>query len=98
MGELTHTHDPPYGAAVPAGERQKLLLSAGQMYREGAGRWMVGDRRIIWKPGRDVVDGGRQKATGKGRWKPQSAGFVVADRKLRRSPAIRQGLESILSL
>jgi len=67
--------------------------SAGHKYREGAGRRMVGDERMIRKLGSDVVDGKRQAATGTGRREPggATAGFVVGDRRLRRSLGIQGG-------
>jgi len=64
VGELTHTHNLLYeGSGNGRGEAEDVIVvvvgsepggqSAGQSYREGAGRRMVGDRRLI----RNVVDG-----------------------------------------
>jgi len=69
---------------------------------------MVRYRRMIGKPGCDVVVGERQTATGTGRRVPGSAKaeLVFGDRRLRRSPGIwrgrpvgdRQGRQRVVNL
>jgi len=94
--ENSHTHDPSYGGSgTGKGEAEDVNVvvagpEAGQRYREGAGRRMVGDRRMIRKLGSYAVDREYRTSTGTGRQKPISttAGFVVGDRRSGRSPGI----------
>jgi len=94
--ESSHTHDPLYeSSGTDGGEAGDVVVvvvrtepggqSAGQRYQE--------DRRLMREAGSNVVERERQTATETGRRIPGSAtaGFVVGDRRLRRSPGIRRG-------
>jgi len=68
----SHTQTSIWGPHTGRGEAEDVVVvvagpepggkSAGQRYREGAGRWMVWDRRMIRKLGSDVVEREHQTA------------------------------------
>jgi len=86
----SHTHKClSWYSGTGRGEAEDIAELGGQSARRKYwGGRKVMDRRMIRKPGSNIVVGKRQPATGTGRWEPGSAAaeLVVGDRRWTRSP------------